>query len=138
MEVIILILLVIIGTWVGVEDFKNRRVTSILSYSFLALILFYMYRVNYYYGVFIAIFILTILITQFGKEYPNVNYLDIFYIIFTCLILKYCVKEGISFISILPIMIGGGLIFLLKEKEKIPMIGICNIIIILSLLINYI
>ena len=136
MEVIILILIIILGIWLTVEDFRDREITAILSYFHLALLSFYIHIVNFHYDIFIALFILTVLITQFNKS--KINYIDVFYVIFTCLILKYCMINNLSYIQFLPLLIGIILGILTKDNEKIPMVGICSIIISLSLIFNYI
>ena len=135
MEVVILILIILSGIWIIIEDFKDREVTAILCYIHLALLSFYMYFVNYHSSIFIAVLILTILITQFGKEQPKVNYIDIFYAIFALFVIKYSIKDGLSPFKLLPLIIGYGSYILIKDKEKVPMVGICSTIISLSLII---
>ena len=132
----VIILLTILGIWLAIEDFKDREITAILGYSHLALLSFYMYTVNFHYDIFIALFILTVLITQFNKS--KINYTDILYVVFTCFVLRYCTINNLSYIQFLPLLIGIILGVLTKDKEKIPMVGICNIIISLSLIFNYI
>ena len=132
----VIILLTILGIWLAIEDFKDREITAILGYSHLALLSFYMYTVNFHYDIFIALFILTVLITQFNKS--KINYTDILYVVFTCFVLRYCTINNLSYIQFLPLLIGIILGVLTKDKEKIPMVGICSIIISLSLIFNYI